>query len=125
MNTIKKIYAFSTEVADDIMWWGSSGAGAFNFVLTEDSLTVFIIDASGRIMFNFSEWQKDPTYKDLLPVFLEKLKNVSVLHKQKGDYTRWPDFTVEEFFAKSDDFSKFSESIKFLKDGLSKLVAVR
>jgi len=125
LSTIKKIYAFSTEVADDIMWWGSSGAGAFNFVLTEDSLTVFIIDASGRIMFNFSEWQKDPTYKDLLPVFLEKLKNVSVLRKQKGDYTRWPDFTVEEFFAKSDDFGKFSESIKFLKDGLSKLVAAR
>lgn len=125
LEIIKKLYSFSAGTADDIMWWGSGGAGAFNFVLTEDSLTVFIVDANGRIMFNFSEWQRDPTYKDLLPVFLEKLKSVTLLHKQKGGYTRWPDFSVEEFFADPEDLLKFEDSIKFLRDGIGKLVPVR
>ena len=125
LEIIRKLHAFSSGTADDIMWWGSGGAGAFNFVLTEDSLTVFIVDANGRIMFNFSEWQREPMFKDLLPVFLEKLKGVTLLRKQKGDYTRWPDFSVEEFFANPEDLLKFEDAIKFLKDGISKLVPVR
>lgn len=118
---IKKVYEFSKETADDIIWWGSGGAGAFNFVLTEDALTVFIVDASGKIMFNFSEWQREPSYRDLLPQFLEKLKGITALHKHREDYTRWPDFNVQEFFATSQDFSIFEESIRFLKKEMGKL----
>ncbi|MFC1713855.1 hypothetical protein ACFL6S_09310 [Candidatus Poribacteria bacterium] len=66
VETIRKLYVFSMESADNIMWWGSGGAGAFNFALTEDQLTVFIVDATGRIMFNFSEWQREPVYKMVL-----------------------------------------------------------
>ena len=121
LNLIKKLYEFSKETADDIIWWGSGGAGAFNFVLTEDALTVFIVDANGKIMFNFSEWQREPSYKDLLPQFIEKLKGITALRKQREDYTRWPDFNVQEFFVTSEDFSVFEESIRFLKEGMSKL----
>lgn len=121
VETIKKLYSFSRETADDIIWWGSGGAGAFNFVLTEDGLTVFIVDANGKIMFNFSEWQREPSYRDLLPQFIEKLKGITTLRKQKEDYTRWPDFSVEEFFSNPEDFKTFEESIKFLKEELSKM----
>ena len=119
--SLRKIYDFSSGTADDIVWWGSGGAGAFNYVLTEDGLTVFIVDANGKIMFNFSEWQREPSYKDLLPKFLEKLKGIALLRKQKEDYTRWPDFNVGEFFARTDDFLTFQESVKFLKQELSGL----
>lgn len=121
LGLIKKLYEFSKETADDIIWWGSGGAGAFNFVLTEDALTVFIVDANGKIMFNFSEWQREPSYRDLLPQFLEKLKGVTALRKQREDYTRWPDFSVQEFFATPEDFNIFEESIRFLKEGMGKL----
>ena len=124
VGLVRRLYEFSKEAADDIIWWGSSGAGAFNFVLTDDGLTVFIVDANGKIMFNFSEWQRDNSYKDLLPQFLEKLKAVSVLNKQKEDYTRWPDFSVEEFFANPDDFQRFEEAIRFLKEELKNVALV-
>ena len=104
------------------MWWGSGGAGAFNFALTENQLTVFIVDATGKIMFNFSEWQREPAYKSLLPQFLEKLKNISTLHRQKGDHTNWTDFDIEEFFGNQNDLAKFEEAVKFLKTELGKLV---
>jgi hypothetical protein len=124
VEVIKRLYKFSKETADDIIWWGSNGAGAFNFVLTDDGLTVFIVDANGKIMFNFSEWQRDHSYKDLLPQFLEKLRSVSALSKQKEDYARWPDFNLEEFFAAPDDFGIFEEAIKFLKEELKNLALV-
>jgi hypothetical protein len=116
-----KLYEFSTEFADEIMWWGSGGAGAFNFAVTENQLTVFIVDANGRIMFNFSEWQREPAYRSLLLQFVEKLKDISILRQQKGDYTKWPDFSVEEFFGDENDFVNFENSVKFLKEELRKL----
>ena len=82
---IKRVYEFSTKTADDIIWWGSDGAGAFNFSLTDDGLTVFIVDANGRMMFNFSEWQGNRLYEDLLPKFLEKLKGIKILKQRKED----------------------------------------
>lgn len=124
VEMIRKLYVFSMEVADNIMWWGSGGAGAFNFVLTADQLTVFIVDASGKIMFNFSEWQREPVYKNLLPQFLEKLKDIPILRRQKGDYTKWPDFSVEEFFGNQNDLIRFEHAVKFLKDELAKLAPV-
>ncbi len=122
VEIVRKLYVFSMESADNIMWWGSGGAGAFNFALTEDQLTVFIVDATGRIMFNFSEWQREPVYKSLLPQFLEKLKDVSALRRQKGDYTKWPDFDIEEFFGNQNDLTKFEDAVRFLKAELGKLV---
>ena len=119
LRTIRELYTFSTEVADDIIWWGAGGAGAFNFVLTEEGLTVFIVDSNGKIMFNFSEWQRVPLYRDLLPQFLEKLKGISVLRKQSEDYTRWPDFRAEELFAGPREFARFQEAVKFLKESLN------
>ena len=124
MEMIRKLYGFSVEMADSIIWWGSGGAGAFNFVLTENQLTVFIVDVNGKIMFNFSEWQREHAYKSLLPQFLDKLKDISTLRQLKGGYTNWPDFDVEEFFSDQNDFEKFEQSIKFLKDELTKLVPV-
>lgn len=124
VGTIRKLYLFSMEAADNIMWWGSGGAGAFNFALTRDQLTVFIVDASGKIMFNFSEWQREPVYKSLLPQFLEKLKDIPILRRQKGDYTTWSDFDIEEFFSSQNDFAKFEDAVRFLKEELSKLATV-
>lgn len=124
LNLTKRLYNFSKETGDGILWWGSGGAGAFNFTLTEDALTVFIVDANGKIMFNFSEWQREPSYKDLLPQFLEKLKGINILRKQREDYTRWPDFSIEEFFAKPEDFKIFEDSIRFLKEELDKLAFI-
>jgi hypothetical protein len=124
MELIKRLHAFSTEAADNIMWWGAGGAGAFNFVLTSDELTVFIVDANGKMMFNFFEWQGQPPYKDLLPRFIEKLKGIAILREQEEDYTSWPHFNVEEFFAGPDDFMTFAESIRFLKEELNKLALV-
>ena len=121
LEMIKKLYDFSTGAADEIIWWGSNGAGAFNFVLTDNGLTVFIVDANGRIMFNFSDWQREPSYKNLLPQFLEKLKGITILRNQKEDYARWPDFSMEEFFANPNDFAVFEESIRFLKEELNNL----
>ncbi len=115
VEIIKRLYDFSAKTADDIIWWGSGGAGAFNYVLTKDGLTVFIVDANGKIMFNFSEWQRESLYKDLLPRFLERLRRVEILRRQKDGYTRWPDFNVEEFFADAQDFTIFEESVVFLK----------
>ncbi len=125
VEIVRKLYVFSMESADNIMWWGSGGAGAFNFALTEDQLTVFIVDATGRIMFNFSEWQREPVYKSLLPQFLEKLKDVSALRRQKGDYTKWPDFDIEEFFGNHNDLTSFEDAVRFLKAELEKLVPVQ
>ena len=124
MEMIRNLYRFSLEMADSIIWWGSGGAGAFNFVLTEDQLTVFIVDVNGKIMFNFSEWQREPAYKNLLPQFLDKLKDVSTLRQLKGGYTKWPDFNVEEFFSDQNDLEKFEQAVKFLKDELTKPVPV-
>ena len=124
VGTIRKLYLFSMEAADIIMWWGSGGAGAFNFALTRDQLTVFIVDASGKIMFNFSEWQREPVYKSLLPQFLEKLKDIPILRRQKGDYTTWPDFDIEEFFNSQNNFTKFEDAVRFLKEELNKLATV-
>ncbi len=118
----RKLYVFSMETADNIMWWGSGGAGAFNFALTEDQLTVFIVDATGKIMFNFSEWQREPAYKSLLPQFLIKLKDISALRRQKEDYTKWPDFDIEEFFGNQNDYEKFEDAVRYLKAELTKLV---
>jgi hypothetical protein len=119
LGLIRKLHTFSMEVADNIMWWGAGGAGAFNFVLTEDELTVFVVDANGKIMFNFFEWQGEPIYKALLPQFIEKLKGITILRDQQEDYTRWSDFNVEQFFANPGDFTTFEESIRFLKAELS------
>jgi len=124
VEVIRKLYLFSMEASDNIMWWGSGGAGAFNFALTRDQLTVFIVDASGKIMFNFSEWQREPVYKSLLPQFLEKLKDIPVLRRQKGDYTMWPDFDIEDFFNSQNDFVKFEDAVRFLKEELGKLATV-
>jgi len=124
ISVIRSLYSFSSKTADDIIWWGASGAGAFNFVLTSDGLTVFIVDANGKIMFNFSEWQREPSYRELLPKFIEKLRNVKMLGEQNADYTRWPDFDVEDFFATPDDLNIFEESIKYLKSELKDLAIV-
>ena len=123
VELIRRLYTFSKESADDIMWWGAGGAGAFNFILInrDIDLTVFIVDANGKIMFNFSEWEREPTYKDLLSPFLEKLKSVTILSERERDSTKWPDFNVEKFFATEDDFSAFEESINFLKQKLNSL----
>jgi len=121
VEIIRKLYDFSITTADDIIWWGSAGAGAFNYVLTKDGLTVFIVDANGKIMFNFSEWQREPLYKDLLPRFLERLKRIEILRRQKDGYTRWPDFNVEEFFADAQDFTIFEESVVFLKQEIDNI----
>lgn len=120
MELIKRLYTFSTEAADNIIWWGTGGAGAFNFVLTQDELTVFVVDANGKIMFNFFEWQGQPPYKDLLPRFIDKLRGITILRERKEHYTQWSDFNVEEFFAGPDDFMTFAESIRFLKQELNK-----
>ncbi|MBD3184276.1 hypothetical protein GF312_18480 [Candidatus Poribacteria bacterium] len=118
VKQIKQLYQLSVETADDIIWWGSGGAGAFNFILTGDGLTVFIVDANGKIMFNFSEWQEEQVYQEILPRFLEKLRGIKILQQQKEDYTRWPDFSVEEFLADESDFKAFEEAIRFLRDEL-------
>ena len=123
LEMLRKLYVFSMEAADDIIWWGSGGAGAFNFALTEDQLTVFIVAATGKIMFNFSEWQREPAYKSLLPQFLEKLKDIPALHRQRGDHTEWPDFDIEEFFSNQDDFVKFGDAVQFLKEKVGKLAS--
>jgi hypothetical protein len=70
-------------------------------------------------MFNFSEWQRESLYKDLLPRFLERLKRIEILRRQKDGYTRWPDFNVEEFFADGQDFTIFEESVAFLKQEIN------
>ena len=75
-------------------------------------------------MFNFSEWQREPVYKSLLPQFLEKLKGIPILRRQKGDYTTWPDFDIEDFFSSQNDFVKFEDAVRFLKEELGKLAAV-
>jgi|GEM_PF-2442801 len=124
MELIRRLYTFSTEAADNIIWWGTGGAGAFNFVLTKDELTVFVVDANGKIMFNFFEWQGQPPYKDLLPRFIEKLRGIAILRERKENYTQWSDFNVEEFFAGPDDFMTFAESIRFLKEELNKVALV-
>jgi flagellar motor protein MotB len=124
LDLARKLYDFSKETADEIIWWGAGGAGAFNYVLTEDGLTVFIVDATGKIMFNFSEWQRESSYKNLLPQFIEKLKNIAILRNQKEDYSRWPDFNLEEFFAKPNDFNIFQEAVKFVKEELKNLALV-
>ena len=124
MEMIRKLYEFSMEMADSMIWWGPGGAGAFNFVLTENQLTVFIVDVNGKIMFNFSEWQREPAYKNLLAQFLEKLKGVSTLRQQKGGYAKWPDFDVEEFFSDEDDLEKFQQAVEFLKGELVKPASV-
>jgi len=121
VGLIRRLYTFSTETADNIMWWGTGGAGAFNFVLTRDELTVFVVDANGKIMFNFFEWQEDLPYKNLLPRFIEKLKGIGILREQREDYTKWSEFNVEQFFARPYDFAIFEQSIRFLKEELSKL----
>ncbi len=123
VEIIKRLYDFSVTTADDIIWWGSGGAGAFNYVLTKDGLTVFIVDANGKIMFNFSEWQRESSYKDLLPRFLERLKRIEILRRQKDGYTRWPDFNVEEFFAGGQDFTIFEESVVFLKQEIENVTS--
>lgn len=123
VEIIKRLYDFSVKTADDIIWWGSAGAGAFNYVLTKDGLTVFIVDANGKIMFNFSEWQRESSYKDLLPRFLERLKRIEMLRRQKDGYTRWPDFNVEEFFAGGQDFTIFEESVVFLKQEIDNVTS--
>jgi hypothetical protein len=123
VEIIKRLYDFSVTTADDIIWWGSGGAGAFNYVLTKDGLTVFIVDANGKIMFNFSEWQRESLYKDLLPRFLERLKRIEILRRQRDGYTRWPDFNVEEFFAGGQDFTIFEESVVFLKQEIDNVTS--
>jgi hypothetical protein len=123
VEIIKRLYDFSVTTADDIIWWGSGGAGAFNYVLTKDGLTVFIVDANGKIMFNFSEWQRESLYKDLLPRFLERLKRIEILRRQRDGYTRWPDFNVEEFFAGGQDFTIFEESVVFLKQEIDNMTS--
>ena len=123
LGMIKRLYTLSKEAADDIIWWGAGGSGAFNFVVTADELTVFIVDANGKIMFNFSDWQRDTRYQDLLPQFIERLKGIAILNKQREDYTSWPDFGIEEFFAEPNDFIVFRESVNLLKEELDKLGA--